>query len=68
MQVYVVWCIHEHAKDHFDLKPVGFYSSKENAEAAKIRALSEPGFIELSDKLSIAQFTLDKDVWPLGSP
>jgi hypothetical protein len=66
IQVYVLWHTHEYAKDHFDLKLIGIYSSLKNAEEAKSRALEKTGFIESSENLSVAQFTLDRDIWPLG--
>jgi hypothetical protein len=65
-KVYVLQ--HEHVKEDGseDVKFIGVYSSRENAQAAIARLGQAPGFSEALDGFHIDEYQLDKDQWVEG--
>ncbi len=47
-------------------KQLGIYSSYEEAEKAKTRAVKQPGFSDYPDGFIINRYTLNKDKWAEG--
>jgi len=45
-EVFVLWHVHELGDGEEDSKLIGIYRSSEDAEAARIRVGSQPGFID----------------------
>jgi hypothetical protein len=45
---------------------LGFYTTRELAEAAKYRALSLPGFSQFPEELTIDTIQLGEDRWTTG--
>jgi hypothetical protein len=64
-KVYVVQ--HEHSVgDSDDVKFIGVYSSRAQAEAAVERLTSQPGFAATPDGFHIDAYALDQDHWQEG--
>ena len=64
--VFVVHHEHELAPDRDDVKMIGVYSSKAEAEAAVARLSAQPGFRETTSGFSIDRYRLDEDHWVEG--
>ena len=65
MNVFVL----EHEREidgHDDVKMVGVYASRLDAEKARERALSLPGFTDHEDGFSICEYELGRDHWTSG--
>jgi hypothetical protein len=65
MDVYVLFHFHD-LEDLADAKIIGIYSSREDADDAKRRAVQMPGFKESPDGFHIDPYTLDMDNWSHG--
>lgn len=61
--VYVLMHIHEFDSEREDIKTIGAYSSRENAEKAIERLKLAPGFRDTSGGFMISELPLDKDHW-----
>ena len=59
--VYVVQHVHSRDDDHEDVKFIGVYSSRENADAAIARLSHQPGFSEAIGGFSVDEYPLDRD-------
>jgi homoserine kinase type II len=59
--VFVVHHVHEFDDDREDVKLIGIYSSRENAEAAVARLRSQPGFRDLPQGFSVEAYEVDRD-------
>ncbi len=66
MKVYVLQHVHELEDGAEDVKFIGVYSSRENAEAAIIRLAQAPGFSEAVAGFHIDEYQVDKDQWVEG--
>jgi hypothetical protein len=66
--VYVLWHIHTHEDlpGGENVKRLGVYTSKENAEEAQKRAEKLVGFKDHLDGFEISCSELDKDEWTSG--
>lgn len=66
--VYLLWHTHsdEALLDGEDIKLIGVYTSKENAEEAQSRAGQLEGFKDHSEGFEISCNELDKDEWTSG--
>jgi len=64
--VFVVQHVHGLSDDREDVKLIGAYSSRQQAEAAVARLRSSPGFREMPDGFAIDQYEVDKDHWAEG--
>jgi hypothetical protein len=49
-----------------DVKFIGVYSSRENAEAAIARLSRAPGFLDAPDGFYIDEYHVDQDQWVEG--
>ena len=65
-KVYVLQ--HEHVREDGveDVKFIGVYSCRENAQAAITRLRQVPGFSEAPAGFHIDEYQLDKDQWVEG--
>lgn len=64
--VYVVQHVHSRDDVDDDVKFIGVYSSRENADAAVVRLSIQPGFSETLDGFSVDEYPLDQDQWTEG--
>jgi hypothetical protein len=65
-KVYVLHHVHSEEDGAEDVKFIGVYSSRENAQAAMTRLGQAPGFAEASAGFHIDEYQLDKDQWGEG--
>lgn len=66
MKVYLLQHVHLLEDGAEDVKFIGVYSSRENAEAAKTRLSQAPGFCDAAVGFHIDEYQLDKDQWVEG--
>jgi hypothetical protein len=66
LKVYVLQHEHSLSDGTEDVKFIGVYSSKENAQAASVRLGQAKGFSETMDGFSIDEYEVDKDQWLEG--
>jgi len=65
-KVYVLQHAHELENGTEDVKFIGVYSSRENAEAAISRLSQAPGFSAAPAGFHIDEYQVDKDQWVEG--
>ena len=65
-KVYVLQHMHSLEAGEEDVKFIGVYSSRENAQAAIARLGRVPGFSEALDGFHIDEYQVDKDQWVEG--
>ena len=65
-KVYVLQHVHSLDDGEEDVKFIGVYSSRENAQAAIIRLGTVSGFSEALDGFHIDEYQMDKDQWVEG--
>lgn len=63
---YVVQHVHALDDGSEDVKFIGVYSTRENAQAAAARLGRAPGFSEAPDGFHIDEYQVDKDQWVEG--
>ena len=64
--VYVLQHVHSLDDGEEDVKFIGVYSSRENAEAAVTRLRRTPGFCEAANGFHIDEYQMDQDQWVEG--
>jgi len=64
--VFVVQHVHSLEGGEDDVKFIGVYSSRENADAAVARLSLQPGFSDELDGFSVDEYRLDEDQWAEG--
>ena len=65
-KVYVLQHVHSLEDGEDDVKFIGVYSSRENAQAAITRLGLAPGFSDALDGFHIDEYQVDKDQWVEG--
>ena len=65
-RVYVLQHVHTADDGAEDVKLIGVYSSRENAQAAITRLVQAPGFSDAPDGFHIDEYQVDKDQWVEG--
>jgi hypothetical protein len=65
-KVYVLQHVHTLEDEEEDVKLIGVYSSRENAQAAIERLSQVPGFSDALGGFHIDEYQLDKDQWVEG--
>jgi hypothetical protein len=65
-KVYVVQHVHSVDAEAEDVKFIGVYSSRANAQAAITRLGQVPGFSEAPAGFHIDEYQVDKDQWAEG--
>ena len=65
-RVYVLQHVHSLDDGAEDVKFIGVYSSRENAQAAIARLCLAPGFSDAPAGFHIDEYLLDKDQWVEG--
>jgi hypothetical protein len=65
-EVFVLWHVHDLGHGDEDSKLIGIYSSQENAQAAKVRVGSQPGFVDTPEGFIIDRYRLNEDGWTEG--
>jgi hypothetical protein len=63
--VYLVWHVHLNGSEE-NIKLIGIYVTKEDAEAALSRVKDQPGFRECPEGFEISEFEVGKDHWAEG--
>jgi hypothetical protein len=66
MDVYLLWHVHELPDDEEDVKLIGVYASPEDAEQARVRVGSQPGFRDSPEGFLVDRYTVGKDHWTEG--
>lgn len=64
--VFVLQHVHLTEDDVEDVKFIGVYSSRENAQAAVERLGHVPGFLDVPDGFHIDEYQVDQDHWGEG--
>jgi len=65
-KVYVLQHVHSSENDAEDVKFIGVYSSRKNAQEAIERLSRVPGFLETPSGFCIDEYQIDKDQWAEG--
>ena len=65
-KVYVLQHVHALEDGEEDVKFIGVYSSRENAQAAMTRLGRAPGFCNALEGFHIDEYQVDKDQWVEG--
>jgi hypothetical protein len=65
-KVYVLQHVHSPDDGVEDIKFIGVYSSRENAQAAIMRMSQAPGFSDAPTGFHIDEYQVDKDQWIEG--
>ena len=66
MEVFLVHHVHVQEDGEEDVKFIGVYSTRENAERAKDRAGVLPGFCQVPEGFSVERYLVDEDHWTEG--
>lgn len=66
MKVYLLQHVHCLEDGAEDVKVIGAYSSRENAEATITRLSRVPGFSQATAGFHIDEYQVDKDQWVEG--
>src|SRR4051795_244428 len=66
MDVFLLWHVHEMLDGEEDAKLIGVYASQEDAEAARLRVLLQPGFRDLPEGFQVSRYTMGEDHWTEG--
>ncbi len=66
MDVFILWHVHEIPDGEDDAKLIGVYATAEDAEAAKLRVGSQPGFRDQSEGFMVDRYTVGEDHWTEG--
>jgi hypothetical protein len=66
MKVFVLQHVHTLESGEEDVKFIGVYSSRENAQAAIKRLSQAPGFSKALTGFHIDEYQIDKDHWVVG--
>ena len=66
MQVFLLWHTHRLASGEDDAKLIGVYSTETEAEAARERVGSQPGFRGAPEGFEVCPYTVDRDHWTEG--
>ncbi len=62
-RVYVLQHVHSLEDGAEDVKFIGIYSSRENAQATIARLGQAPGFSDAQDGFHIDEYQIDQDQW-----
>jgi hypothetical protein len=65
-RVYIVEHEHELSEDNSDVKFIGAYASRSDAEDAVKRALTRPGFSDSPNGFTISETVIGEDHWLEG--
>jgi hypothetical protein len=63
---FVLHHVHSVDNDEEDVKLIGVYSSRENAQAAVARLSRAPGFCDALSGFHIDEYQIDNDQWVEG--
>jgi hypothetical protein len=66
MDVWLLWHVRELPDGEEDPKLLGVYASPEDAEQAKVRVESQPGFRDSPEGFEVSRMTVGKDHWTEG--
>ena len=65
-RVYLLLHTYEWPEGEDEIKIIGVYSTRKNAEAAILRLRPLPGFCEHPDGFVIDEYTVNEDEWDAG--
>lgn len=66
MDVFLLWHVHELPDGEEDAKLIGVYATADDAERAKQRVSSQPGFRDSPKGFEISQYEVGRDHWTEG--
>lgn len=66
MDVFLLWHVHDWPDGEEDAKLIGVYATTEDAEAARLRMLTQSGFRDLPEGFQVSRYTLGQDNWAEG--
>jgi hypothetical protein len=66
MDVYILWHVHGMPDGDEDAKLIGVYSSNEDADAARLRLLQQPGFRDIPEGFQVDRYLVGDDHWTEG--
>lgn len=66
MDVFLLWHVHEMPEGEEDAKLIGVYASEEDAESARLRVRSQPGFRDSPEGFEVDRYTIGQDHWTEG--
>ena len=61
MDVFLLWHVHKMPDGEEDAKLIGVYASAEDAEAAGLRVLAQPGFRDLPEGFQVRRYNVSED-------
>ena len=66
MDVFILWHVHVMPDGEEDEKLIGVYASTEDAEAARLRVMPQPGFRDAPEGFLIDRYSVGEDHWTEG--
>jgi len=66
MDVFLLWHVHEMPDGEEDAKLIGVYATAEDAEAARLRVLPQPGFRDSPEGFQVSRYPIGQDHWTEG--
>jgi hypothetical protein len=66
MDVFLLWHVHEMPDGEGDAKLIGVYATAEDAESARLRVRSQPGFRGSPEGFEVSRYEVGKDHWTEG--
>lgn len=66
MEVFLLWHSHATPDGDDDAKLIGVYATPEDADSARLRVVSQPGFRDHPDGFVVDRYTIGDDHWSEG--
>ena len=66
MTVFLLWHSRDGSFDTEDSKLIGVYATEADADAARLRVVSQPGFRDFPDGFVADEYEVGKDHWEEG--
>ena len=66
MDVFLLWHVHELPGGEDDAKLIGVYATAADAEMARQRVCSQPGFRDSPDGFEVSRYGVGRDHWTEG--
>lgn len=65
-QVFILHHIHKLPASGVDVKVIGVYATKKDADEAIVRLTAQPGFREFPKEFTVDQYKIGEDHWTEG--
>ena len=66
MDVFLLHHVHELSDGREDIELIGVYATADDAEWARQRAVTQPGFRDAPDGFEVERYTVGQDQWTEG--